>query len=88
VVNFCAGGVATPADAALMMKLGAEGIFVGSGIFKSGNPLKRAKAIVQATTHFENPEILVEVSKNLGEPMVGINLDTLREEERMAVRGW
>ncbi|HLI06846.1 MAG TPA: pyridoxal 5'-phosphate synthase lyase subunit PdxS [Ktedonobacteraceae bacterium] len=88
VVNFCAGGVATPADAALMMKLGAEGIFVGSGIFKSGNPLKRAKAIVQATTHFENPEILAEVSKNLGEPMVGINLDTLREEDRMAVRGW
>jgi pyridoxal 5'-phosphate synthase pdxS subunit len=88
VVNFCAGGVATPADAALMMKLGAEGIFVGSGIFKSGNPLKRAKAIVQATTHYDNPEILVEVSKNLGEPMVGINLDTLREEERMAVRGW
>ena len=88
VVNFCAGGVATPADAALMMKLGAEGIFVGSGIFKSGNPLKRAKAIVQATTHFENPPILAEVSKNLGEPMVGINLDTLREEERMAVRGW
>ena len=88
VVNFCAGGVATPADAALMMKLGAEGIFVGSGIFKSGNPLKRAKAIVQATTHYENPEILAEVSKNLGEPMVGINLDTLREEERMAVRGW
>ncbi len=88
VVNFCAGGVATPADAALMMKLGAEGIFVGSGIFKSGNPLKRARAIVQATTHYENPEILAEVSKNLGEPMVGINLDTLREEERMAVRGW
>lgn len=88
VVNFCAGGVATPADAALMMKLGAEGIFVGSGIFKSGNPLKRAKAIVQATTHYENPQILAEVSKNLGEPMVGINLDTLREEERMAVRGW
>ncbi len=88
VVNFCAGGVATPADAALMMKLGAEGIFVGSGIFKSGKQLERAKAIVQATTHFEDPEILAEVSKNLGEPMVGINLDTLREEDRMAVRGW
>ena len=88
VVNFSAGGIATPADAALMMRLGAEGIFVGSGIFKSGDPLKRAKAIVQATTHFEDPHIIAEVSRNLGEPMVGINLDTLPEEERMAVRGW
>src|SRR6185437_929386 len=77
VVNFSAGGVATPADAALMMRLGAEGIFVGSGIFKSGNPLERAKAIVKATTHFQDPAILGEVSRNLGEAMVGINLDTL-----------
>src|SRR5437773_7512930 len=71
VVNFSAGGVATPADAALMMRLGAEGIFVGSGIFKSGNPLERAKAIVRATTHYQDPAILAEVSRNLGEPMVG-----------------
>jgi pyridoxal 5'-phosphate synthase pdxS subunit len=88
VVNFSAGGVATPADAALMMRLGAEGIFVGSGIFKSGNPLVRAKAIVRATTHYQDPEILAEVSRNLGEPMVGINLDTLPERELMARRGW
>jgi pyridoxal 5'-phosphate synthase pdxS subunit len=88
VVNFSAGGVATPADAALMMRLGAEGIFVGSGIFKSGNPLARAKAIVRATTHYQDPAILAEVSKNLGEPMVGINLDTLPEQELMARRGW
>ena len=88
VVNFSAGGVATPADAALMMRLGAECIFVGSGIFKSGNPLARAKAIVRATTHFQDPEILAEVSRNLGEPMVGINLDQLPEQELMARRGW
>ncbi len=88
VVNFSAGGVATPADAALMMRLGAEGIFVGSGIFKSGNPLARAKAIVRATTHFQDPHILAEVSRNLGEPMVGINLDILPEKELMARRGW
>ena len=88
VVNFSAGGVATPADAALMMRLGAEGIFVGSGIFKSGNPLVRAKAIVRATTHYRDPDILAEVSRNLGEPMVGINLDTLPERELMARRGW
>ncbi|MDQ2716190.1 MAG: pyridoxal 5'-phosphate synthase lyase subunit PdxS, partial [Chloroflexota bacterium] len=81
LVNFSAGGVATPADAALMMRLGAEGIFVGSGIFKSGDPLKRARAIVKATTHFEDAAIIAEVSRNLGEPMVGINLDTLPEEE-------
>src|SRR5438067_11166191 len=86
VVNFSAGGCATPADAALMMRLGAEGIFVGSGIFKSGNPLERAKAIVRATTHFQDPAIVAEVSRNLGEPMVGIN--TLPEEEQMARRGW
>lgn len=88
VVNFSAGGVATPADAALMMRLGAEGIFVGSGIFKSGNPLERAKAIVRATTHFQDPAIVAEVSRNLGEPMVGININTLAEEEQMARRGW
>ncbi|HLJ33725.1 MAG TPA: pyridoxal 5'-phosphate synthase lyase subunit PdxS [Ktedonobacteraceae bacterium] len=88
VVNFSAGGIATPADAALMMRLGAEGIFVGSGIFKSGDPMKRAKAIVKATTHFEDPAIIAEVSRKIGEPMVGINVSTLPEEERMARRGW
>jgi pyridoxal 5'-phosphate synthase pdxS subunit len=88
VVNFSAGGVATPADAALMMRLGAEGIFVGSGIFKSGDPMARAKAIVKATTHFRDPEILAEISRNLGEAMVGINLDTIPEQELMARRGW
>jgi pyridoxal 5'-phosphate synthase pdxS subunit len=88
VVNFSAGGIATPADAALMMRLGAEGIFVGSGIFKSGDPMKRAKAIVRATTHFEDSAIVAEVSRNIGEPMVGINLDTLPEEQLMARRGW
>jgi pyridoxal 5'-phosphate synthase pdxS subunit len=88
VVNFSAGGVATPADAALMMRLGAEGIFVGSGIFKSGNPLERAKAIVRATTHFQDSSIVAEVSRNLGEPMVGINVSVLPEEEQMARRGW
>lgn len=88
VVNFSAGGIATPADAALMMRLGAEGIFVGSGIFKSGDPMKRAKAIVKATTHFEDPAIIAEVSRSIGEPMVGINVSTLPEEERMARRGW
>lgn len=88
VVNFAAGGVATPADAALMMQLGVDGVFVGSGIFKSGNPAKRARAIVQAVTHYNDPKILAEVSEDLGEPMVGINLDTLAEQERMAGRGW
>ncbi|GHO88274.1 pyridoxal 5'-phosphate synthase lyase subunit PdxS [Dictyobacter formicarum] len=88
VVNFSAGGIATPADAALMMRLGAEGIFVGSGIFKSGDPKKRAQAIVKATTHYQDPEILAEVSRNLGDPMVGINLDTLLDQEKMAQRGW
>lgn len=88
VVNFSAGGVATPADAALMIRLGAEGIFVGSGIFKSGDPLKRAKAIVRATTHYQDPAIIAEVSRNLGDPMVGINLDKLPEQELMARRGW
>jgi pyridoxal 5'-phosphate synthase pdxS subunit len=88
VVNFAAGGIATPADAALMMQLGVDGVFVGSGIFKSGNPAQRAKAIVEATTHFRNPEILARVSENLGEPMVGINVSSLAEGEQLAVRGW
>ncbi len=88
VVNFAAGGVATPADAALMMQLGVDGVFVGSGIFKSGNPAKRANAIVQAVTHFNDPEILAEISKDLGEPMVGINVRSLPEEELLAERGW
>jgi pyridoxal 5'-phosphate synthase pdxS subunit len=88
VVNFAAGGVATPADAALMMQLGVDGVFVGSGIFKSGDPAKRAHAIVQAVTHYDNPEILAEVSRNLGEPMVGLNISDIPEPERLAVRGW
>lgn len=88
VVNFAAGGVATPADAALMMHLGLDGVFVGSGIFKSGDPKKRAKAIVRAVTHYNDPGILAEVSEDLGEPMVGINLDFLPEEEKLAKRGW
>ncbi len=88
VVNFAAGGVATPADAALMMQLGVDGVFVGSGIFKSGDPVKRGRAIVQAVTHYNDAKILAEVSENLGEPMVGINLDTLAESEKMAQRGW
>ena len=87
VVNFSAGGIATPADAALMMQLGCDGNFVGSGIFKSGDPLRRAKAIVQATTYFDKPEILAEVSENLGEPMVGISTSSLRPEELLATRG-
>jgi pyridoxal 5'-phosphate synthase pdxS subunit len=88
VVNFAAGGVATPADAALMMKLGMDGVFVGSGIFKSGDPRKRAKAIVRAVTHYNDPQVLAEVSEDLGEAMVGINLDFLSEEEKLAKRGW
>jgi len=88
VVNFAAGGIATPADAALMMQLGVDGVFVGSGIFKSGNPAQRAKAIVDATTHFRDAKIIAEVSKNLGEPMVGRTVMTLEETERMAGRGW
>lgn len=88
VVNFAAGGVATPADAALMMQLGADGVFVGSGIFKSGDPVKRARAIVLAVTHYNDPKMLLEVSKDLGEPMVGINLDTLEKKDRLAERGW
>jgi pyridoxal 5'-phosphate synthase pdxS subunit len=88
VVNFAAGGVATPADAALMMQLGMDGVFVGSGIFKSGNPALRAKAIVEAVTHFNDPKILAEVSKGLGEPMVGIGVSELPESARLAGRGW
>ncbi|MBF6595059.1 MAG: pyridoxal 5'-phosphate synthase lyase subunit PdxS [Thermaceae bacterium] len=88
VVNFAAGGVATPADAALMMHLGMDGVFVGSGIFKSGDPRRRAKAIVRAVTHYNDPQILAEVSEDLGEPMVGINLDFLAEEDKLAKRGW
>jgi pyridoxal 5'-phosphate synthase pdxS subunit len=88
VVNFAAGGIATPADAALMMQLGVDGVFVGSGIFKSGDPARRAKAIVQATTHYTNPEILASISENLGEPMVGINVSSLSESEQLATRGW
>jgi pyridoxal 5'-phosphate synthase pdxS subunit len=88
VVNFAAGGVATPADAAMMMQLGMDGVFVGSGIFKSGDPALRAKAIVEAVTHFEDPKILAEISKGLGEPMVGIGVSQMPDEERLAVRGW
>ncbi|MER3444226.1 Pyridoxal 5'-phosphate synthase subunit PdxS [Calidithermus terrae] len=88
VVNFAAGGVATPADAALMMQLGMDGVFVGSGIFKSGDPKKRARAIVRAVTHYNDPAVLAEVSEDLGEAMVGINLDELHEEEKLAKRGW
>jgi pyridoxal 5'-phosphate synthase pdxS subunit len=88
VVNFAAGGIATPADAALMMQLGVDGVFVGSGIFKSGDPAKRARAIVQATTHYNDPLILAEVSEDLGVPMVGINIETLAENQKMAGRGW
>jgi pyridoxal 5'-phosphate synthase pdxS subunit len=88
VVNFAAGGIATPADAALMMQLGVDGVFVGSGIFKSGDPAKRAAAIVKATTHFRDAGILAEVSKNLGEPMVGRNISQMPEGEKIAGRGW
>ena len=88
VVLFTAGGLATPADAAMMMQLGAEGVFVGSGIFKSGDPAKRASAIVKATTFHDDPDVIAKVSRGLGEPMVGINIDTLPESERYAGRGW
>ena len=88
VVTFTAGGIATPADAALCMQLGADGVFVGSGIFKSGDPERRAKAIVEATTHFNDPKILADVSAGLGEPMVGISANSLAEAERLEVRGW
>ncbi|KAL3452858.1 SOR/SNZ family-domain-containing protein [Aspergillus insuetus] len=88
VVNFAAGGVATPADAALMMQLGCDGVFVGSGIFKSGDAKKRAKAIVQAVTHFKDPKVLAEVSQGLGEAMVGINVSQMQETDKLAKRGW
>ncbi|HSB88567.1 MAG TPA: pyridoxal 5'-phosphate synthase lyase subunit PdxS [Anaerolineales bacterium] len=88
VVNFAAGGLATPADAALMMQLGVDGVFVGSGIFKSGDPARRAKAIVEATTHYNDPKILAEISRGLGEPMVGIGVTSLEAGERLASRGW
>ncbi|MGH2693698.1 MAG: pyridoxal 5'-phosphate synthase lyase subunit PdxS [Actinomycetota bacterium] len=88
VVLFTAGGIATPADAAMMMQLGADGVFVGSGIFKSGDPATRARAIVEATTYFGEPDILAKVSRGLGEPMVGIDVNELSESERLAARGW
>ena len=88
VVNFAAGGVATPADAALMMQLGVDGVFVGSGIFKSGDPAKRADAIVKAVTHYQDPKMLAEISRDLGEPMVGLNISQMPEEEKIAGRGW
>jgi pyridoxal 5'-phosphate synthase pdxS subunit len=88
VVNFAAGGIATPADAALMMQLGVDGVFVGSGIFKSGDPAKRANAIVKATTHYDDPAILAEVSRDLGEPMVGRQISSIPEGELIAQRGW
>ncbi len=88
VVLFTAGGIATPADAALMMHLGSEGVFVGSGIFKSGDPATRARAIVEATTYFNEPEIVAKVSRGLGEAMVGINVEDLAQPHRLAERGW
>jgi len=88
VVNFAAGGIATPADAALMMQLGVDGIFVGSGIFKPGNPKARAKAIVLATTHYKDAKLLAEISKDLGQPMSGIEISTLTDSQRMQDRGW
>ncbi|MGQ9492738.1 MAG: pyridoxal 5'-phosphate synthase lyase subunit PdxS [Anaerolineae bacterium] len=88
VVNFAAGGIATPADAAMMMQLGMDGVFVGSGIFKSENPARRARAIVQAVTYYHEPKIIAEVSKGLGEPMHGLELAAIPETERLAVRGW
>jgi len=88
VVNFAAGGIATPADAALMMQLGCDGVFVGSGIFKSGDPAKRARAIVKAVADYENAALIADVSKNLGEAMVGINIDTIADSDKLAKRGW
>ena len=88
VVNFAAGGIATPADAALMMHLGCDGVFVGSGIFKSGDPAKRAKAIVQAVTNYKDYAMLAEISRDLGEPMVGIEISSIPDAERMQERGW
>lgn len=88
VVNFAAGGIATPADAALMMQLGCDGIFVGSGIFKSKDPAKRAKAIVAATTYYNDPKVLADVSKDLGEAMPGLEIASIAPNERMQERGW
>ena len=88
VVLFCAGGIATPADAALVMQLGAEGVFVGSGIFKSDDPAVRAKAIVEATTYFNDPDVLAKVTRGLGEPMRGLDVRSMPESERLAERGW
>jgi len=88
VVNFAAGGIATPADAALMMQIGVDGVFVGSGIFKSGDPAKRASAIVKATTHYNEPKLLAEISRNLGEPMVGRQVSNIPEQDLLAGRGW
>jgi len=88
VVMFTAGGIATPADAAMMMQLGAEGVFVGSGIFKSGNPAARAEAIVRATTFYDDPDVIAKVSRGLGEAMVGINVDDIPVPHRLAERGW
>ncbi|OAP61349.1 pyridoxine biosynthesis protein pyroA [Fonsecaea erecta] len=88
VVNFAAGGIATPADAALMMQLGCDGVFVGSGIFKSGNAAQRAKAIVQATTHYRDAKVLAQCSEGLGEAMVGINVSSMKDGDKLAVRGW
>ena len=88
VVNFAAGGIATPADAALMMQLGVDGVFVGSGIFKAGNPEKRAKAIVEAVTYYNDPQKLAKISEDLGPAMVGINIEDIDNKERFADRGW
>jgi pyridoxal 5'-phosphate synthase pdxS subunit len=88
VVLFTAGGIATPADAAMMMQLGAEGVFVGSGIFKSGDPARRARAIVEATTYFNDPDIIAKASRSLGDPMVGLSVSDMPQSERLAVRGW
>ena len=88
VVNFAAGGIATPADAALMMQLGVEGVFVGSGIFKSEKPEVMAQAIVKATTHYNDPDMLVEISKGLGDAMKGLDIKTLKDDEVLATRGW
>jgi pyridoxal 5'-phosphate synthase pdxS subunit len=88
IVNFAAGGIATPADAALMMQLGAEGVFVGSAIFKSSNPVARAQAIVKATTHYQDPAIVAEASKDLGTAMAGLDIKAIPQQELLAGRGW
>jgi pyridoxal 5'-phosphate synthase pdxS subunit len=88
VVNFAAGGIATPADAAIMMQLGSDGVFVGSGIFKSENPKKRAKAIVEAVAHYDDPGVIVEVSKDLGDAMTGIEIGDIPKEQMLQERGW